>query len=412
MHDVASQSRVPRVVLTVQMLRALLYGFGAVVLGEVLAAQGLSTIAVGAIFTAMLAGMAIASLAVGRWADAVGLRRTYAVLLVVLGIAGSAFALSSWLPLLLVAALTGTLSTDANESGPITSIEQALLSGVDPGVRARVFGRYNAVAYAGGSLGALAAGGPVVLRHVLPAAPADQRWLLAFPLVALLCLFVVRRLPASVDVPLQQGQQRGIVRSRHSVRRLALLFASDAFAGGFVVQSFVVFWFARRYGASVELMGLVFFGVGVLQALSSLAAAPLARRIGLLNTMVFTHLPSNLLLAAIPLLPSLPLALAAVLARSALGQMDVPARQAYIAALVDPAERSAAAAYTSSARYAVRPAGPAGAAVLMQDVSLAAPFIAAAAIKVVYDLTLLGMFRGIAIEEGVPVASGANTQHA
>ena len=398
MQDAASQTRVARIVLAAQAMRALLYGFGAVVLGEALATEGLSTIAVGAIFTAMLAGMAVASLAVGRWADAIGQRRTYAALFVVLGIAGTAFALSSWLPLLLLAALTGTLSTDANESGPITSIEQALLSGVEPGLRARVFGRYNAVAYAGGSFGALAAGGPVVLRHVLPSVPAGQRWLLAFPFVALICLLVIRRLPATVDVPLQYGERGGIVRSRRSVRRLALLFATDAFAGGFVVQSFVVFWFARRYGATVELMGLVFFAVGLLQALSSLAAAPLARRIGLLNTMVFTHLPSNLLLAAIPLMPSLPLALTALLARSALGQMDVPARQAYIAALVDPSERGAAAAYTNSARYAVRPVGPAGAAALMQDVSLAAPFVAAAAIKVVYDLTLLLLFRGTPIE--------------
>lgn len=408
MSSVVAQTRVARVVLTVQTLRALLYGFGAVLLGEVLAAQGLSTIAVGAIFTTMLLGMALGSLLVGRWAEAIGVGRVYTTLFVVLGIAGAAFALSSWLPLLIVAALTGTLSTDANESGPITSIEQTLLGAVDPRVRARIFGRYNAVAYAGGSVGALAAGGPSALRHLVPSLPADQRWLLAFPIVALICCVVIRALPSSAD-SMRRGGGRGIVRSRRNVQRLALLFATDAFAGGFVVQSFIVFWFSRRFGASVELMGVVFFGVGVLQALSSLAAAPLARRIGLLNTMVFTHLPSNVLLVAIPLMPSLPLAIAALLARSALGQMDVPARQAYIAALVDPAERSAAAGYTNSARNAVRPVGPAGAAALMQGVAPAAPFALAAAIKIVYDLSLLALFRKVPIDEGhVTSEVGAN----
>jgi predicted MFS family arabinose efflux permease len=288
------------------------------------------------------------------------------------------------------------LSTDPNESGPITTLEQAMLSGIPAAIRVRVFGRYNAVAYLAGSFGALAAGGPSIVRRVVPALPADQRWLLFFPLLALVCAAHTRRLPARFDLKREQ-HVRGLQRSRRQVRRLSFLFGLDAFGGGFVVQSFMVYWFHQRFAASVGLMGLVFFVVGLLQAGSSLAATAVSRRIGLLNTMVFTHLPSNLLLMAVALVPTLPLAIAALLARSVLSQMDVPARQGYIAAMVDPEERIAAAAYTNTARYAVRPLGPLIAGSLMQGL-LAAPFIAAGGIKVVYDLILFATFRRTEVE--------------
>jgi predicted MFS family arabinose efflux permease len=399
---VTTSAPAARTLICIQALRALLYGYSAVLLGEIFAREGLSVAEVGLIFTAMLVGMALSSLAVGRWAHRVGYLRLYRGLFVVLGLAGTAFALSEWPPLLIVAALTGTLSTDANESGPITSLEQAMLSGVAPHARARVFGYYNAAAYLAGAVGALAAGGPTALRHIFAGVPGDQRWLLAYPVIALACLWLSIRLPADVEPPLQQPPSRGLVRSRTTVQRLAALFAVDAFAGGLVVQSFIVFWFQRRFGASIGLMGVVFFGVGLLQGASSLAAPALARRIGLLNTMVFTHLPSNVLLASVALMPSLPLAITVLLARSVLSQMDVPARQAYLAALVDPEERIAAAAYTNSARYAGRPLGPVGAGALMQEAAIQAPFLAAGAIKVVYDIALFFMFRRVVTDEGRP----------
>jgi len=385
------------VVISVQALRAFVYGFGAVILGSALAAEGLGDAAVGAIFTAMLAGMALTSSAIGRWGHGVDRRLLYRLLLGTMGIAGAVFALTSSLPLLLLAAATGTLSTDANESGPITSIEQAILGGAAPGERARIFGRYNAAAYLAGSLGALAAGGPAAFRHVLPRLPADQRFLLLFPLIAAACVAVAGRLPAAVPPgpPPDRRRAGALGRSRGSVRRLAALFALDAFGGGMVVSSFLVFWFHRRYGAPADLMGAVLFGTGLLQAGSSLLAGWLAPRLGLVRTMVFTHLPSNLLLAAVPLMPSLGWAITALLARSALSQMDVPARQAFIAAIVEPPERTAAAAYTNAARYLGRPAGPAVAGALMQRTVIAAPFLAAAAIKVGYDLLVYARFRGL-----------------
>jgi predicted MFS family arabinose efflux permease len=275
-----------------------------------------------------------------------------------------------------------------------------MLSGVPAHRRARIFGRYNATAYLAGSLGALAAGGPTALRHLIPAIPGDQRWLLAYPVVGLVCLLLTFQLSPDVESGVRQSRRTGMVHSRGKVQRLAALFAVDAFGGGLVVQSFVVFWFQRRFGASIELMGVVFFAAGLLQAASSLAAPVLARHIGLLNTMVFTHLPSNVLLASVALMPSLPLAIAALLGRSVLSQMDVPARQAYIAALVDPEERLAAAAYTNSARYAARPLGPVGAGTLMQETAIAAPFLAAGAVKVLYDIALFVMFRRVVVDDG------------
>ncbi len=384
-----------RLIFSVQAVRAFLYGFSSILIGASLAESGLDETSVGIVFTAMLLGMAISSLAIGRWGEAIGRRRVYLVLLVVMGVAGTVFALTGSVPFLVLAALTGTLSTDPNESGPITSVEQAMLASTPATERSRVYGRYNAVAYLAGAAGALVAGGPAALRELLPALPPDQRWLLVMPLGAVGCAILASRLSSAVEVDAAVAPaERGLRRSRSTVQRLAALFSLDAFAGGFIVQSFIVFWFGRQFGADAALMGLVFFGVGLLQAASSVIAGWLGARIGLLNTMVFSHLPSNVLLALIPLAPSLLVAIALLLARSMLSQMDVPARQAYVAALVDPAERTAAAAYTNAARHVVRPAGPALASVSMA-MSAGLPFLVAGGLKVVYDVALYFAFRRV-----------------
>jgi MFS family permease len=388
-----------RLIFSIQAVRAFLYGFSSIIIGASLAATGLDTATVGAVFSAMLIGMAISSLAVGRWGEALGRRRAYLGLLVVLGVAGTVFAVTGFVPFLVLAALTGTLSTDPNESGPITTVEQAMLASQPAAERSRVYGRYNAVAYLAGAVGALAAGGPSAMRDLLPGLPPDQRWLLLMPIGAAACAVLAMRLSPRVEVEADlPAGARGLQRSRGVVRRLAALFSLDAFAGGFIVQTFIVFWFGRQFGADAELMGLVFFGVGLLQAASSVAAGWLGARIGLLNTMVFTHLPSNVLLAIIPLAPSLLVAVLFLLARSALSQMDVPARQAYLAALVDPAERTAAAGYTNAARHLVRPAGPALASASMA-MAAGLPFLVAGGLKVVYDLALYFTFRRVPLED-------------
>jgi len=381
-----------RSVFVVQGLRAFGYGFSSVLLGSALATSGFSAVQVGAIFSTMLAGMAVASLLVARHANRLGWRRTYVAILAVMAVAAAVFAVTDWFPLLLLAAFSGTLSTDPNESGPITTLEQTMMGNAPSAIRARVFGQYNAVAYLTGSLGALFASVPAALRHRWPSIPSDQRWLLTQSALAILAVLVAVRLSAAVEVPTEQQTHGRLVRSRSSVRQLTALFAGDAFAGGFVVQAFLVLWLSRRYGATPQVMGIVFFIAGLLQAASSAAAGRIGERIGLVNTMVFTHLPSNLLLAAIPFSPTLPIAVTLLLARSALSQMDVPARQAYVITIVDPSERATAAAHTNIARYAVRPVAPLIATILAQ-LWVGLPFVVAGGLRIAYDLTLYTLFR-------------------
>lgn len=391
-----------RKILGVQAIRAALYGFGTVVLGTALAEGGLSDARVGLVFTAMLAGMALATVGVGVFAERVGRRRLYAILLVAFGIVGTAFALTDSFLVLVAFALTGMMSTDANESGPITSLEQAMIGQAPAESRVHVFGRYNAVAYLAGALGALAAGGPAFLRDAWSGAPNDQRWLLLFPVGAAVCFVTARTLSPAVEAAGASHVQRSLERSRTTVFKLSSLFALDAFAGGFVVTTFIVFWFERKFGASAQIMSLVVFAGGLLQAGSSIVAARVGARFGLLNTMVFTHFPSNILLLLVPLMPSLGAAIAMLLARFALSQMDVPTRQAYIAAMVDPEERTAAAAFTNTSRYVARPFGPAIGAVLMQNAALGAPFVVAGALKCVYDLALWRVFKRAPLPDGGP----------
>jgi len=410
---VAAAASPVRAILAAQAVRALGYGFGSVLLGVTLQARGWSPAQVGLLFTFMVAGVAIMSAVGGTFADRIGRRRFYAALFLTLSVAGAVFAMTDRFWILALAALTGTLSTDVVESGPFSALEQAMLpTGLDRRGQARIFGLYNATATVLGSFGALLAGGPSLLRHLWPTIPADQRFFLLFVPIGVAGALLARSLPAAVEVARSLGGNRQpLRRSRQTVLGLASLFAVDALAGGFVVQSFIAYWFRLRFGLSLEVLGLLFFCIGFLQAGSFLLAVRLAGRIGLLNTMVFTHLPSNLLLAAIPLAPTLPLAVALLFARFALSQMDVPTRQAYIVTLVDPDERTAAAAYTGTARYVMRPLGPTLAG-LSQQLWLGLPFLLAGGIKVAYDLTLWSWFRRVPLPQtGGQPPSGSSRCH-
>jgi MFS family permease len=388
-----------RRILAVQALRAFVYGLGSVLIGVALERRGLSGVEVGLVLAALLAGAALVTVAIARYGDRLGRRRTYVALVIAMGIAGTVFALTGSVPALVLAALTGTVSTDVVESGPFTSLEQAMLPHAAEGRNpTRLFGTYNTIATLAGSLGALAAGGPTLTGT------GSERWLLAYPLVAGLALVLTAGLSAGIE----DGQEvapepRPLHRSRPIVLRLSALFALDSFAGGFVVQTFIAYWFAREFGTPAETLGLVFFAVGILQAGSFQAAVRLAERVGLLNTMVLTHLPSNVLLAAIPFAPSEEAAIALLLARFALSQMDVPTRQAYVVAVVDESERTAAAAYTNTARYLTRPAAPLIAGPLI-PIALGVPFVLAGTLKVVYDLGLYALFRNVRLTAPKPAA--------
>ena len=376
-----------RRILALQALRAFAYGLGSVLIGVTLARRGLSGFEVGLVLAALLAGVALTSLAIARTADRVGRRRWYAALFLLMGLAGAAFALTDETWLLVLAALSGTVSTEVVESGPFTSLEQAMLpsavgGGGDP---TRLFGTYNTVATLAGSAGALAAA-------LVPALGVEpQRLLLVYVAVGVVGAFVARGLSDSLEAT-RRSAVAPLDRSRGIVRRLSALFALDSFGGGFVTQAFIAYWFTETFGTSLEVLGVVFFVLGLLQSVSFQVATRLAARFGLVNTMVFTHLPSNVLLAAIPFAPTEAAAFALLLARALLSQMDVPTRQAYVVGVVDPEERAAAAAYTNTARYVTRPLGPLVAAPILQ-LSLGAPFVVAGVLKTVYDLTLYRAFR-------------------
>jgi predicted MFS family arabinose efflux permease len=364
-----------------------------VLIGVTLADRGLSNAAVGVVLASLLAGSALVSVLLARHGDRVGRRRCYRLLLVAMALAGTVFALTGWLPALIIAGLTGTVSTDVVESGPFTSLEQAMLPHAagdhDP---TRLFGSYNTVATLAGSLGALFA--------LLGTSP---KWLLAYPLAAVTGLLASARLSPAVELghELEEEPLPPLHRSRGIVVRLSALFALDSFGGGFVPQTFIAYLFVRKYDASSQTLAIVFFAIGILQALSFQAAVRVAGRIGLLRTMVFTHLPSNLFLIAVAFAPNLASAITLLLARFTLSQMDVPTRQAYVVAVVDPSERTAAAAYTNTARYLTRPIAPLLAGATLRA-ALGAPFFIAGTLKSAYDLGLYVLFRDVTLETEHP----------
>lgn len=375
-----------RRIVAAQAARAAAYGLGSVLIGVTLARRGLSGAQTGVVLAGLLAGIALVSVLIARYGDRVGRRRCYRLLFVGMAVAGTAFALTDWLPALILAALTGTVSTDVVESGPFTSLEQAMLpqaaGGRDP---TRLFGTYNAVATLAGSAGALIA-----------LAGSSAHWLLAYPVAAAAGLLVTSGLSPAVEPAREpkRARRKPLHRSRPIVLRLSALFALDSLGGGFVPQTFIAYLFVRKYGASPHTLAIVFFGIGILQAVSFWCAVRLAARFGLLRTMVFSHLPSNLLLAAVAFAPNLWSAIALLLGRSLLSQMDVPTRQAFVVAVVDPSERTAAAAYTNTARYITRPISPLLAGITLGG-ALGAPFVIAGTLKSLYDIGLYVIFRRV-----------------
>jgi MFS family permease len=383
-------SRDARLLIAGQAVRAAGYGFTAVLLGAVLAARGYTTLQVGVVLTTLIAGAAVASLAVGSFADRIGRRRSYGLFFVGIGAAGLIVAVGVPFWLLLIVAITGTLSTDVIDNGPATTLEQSMLAAEDAGT-ATVYGRYNMIGSAAGALGALAVTLPGLGRngHVTP----SGWWFGVLVPVGLAGVLIASRLSGAAEARAgaQDRPDRPVVArlgpSRQVVHRLAALFAVDAGGSGLVTTGFLSYYFASRYHASVVELGWLFFAVSIVQAGSVALAPRLARRYGLVATMVGTHLPSNVLLAAVAFAPTFPAAAGLLLARTTLSQMDVPTRQALVMSVVRPEERTAASAITNAARYTVRPVGPliAGA---VQQLALGAPLVIAGAVKGAYDVTL------------------------
>jgi len=377
-----------RRIIAAQGLRAAGYGCTSVLLGGLLAARYYSPLTTGLVLACVVAGTAWGSLVLGRVADRVGRRRWYAAIYLGVALAGLIMAFGPPLWLIVVLALAGVLSTDVVDNGPATTLEQVMLAGEDAAAAgrsgARVYGTYNAIASVAGALGALTAGIP----DRLGAAATDTRpFALLIPL-GLMGFALAQRLSPRVEAPARaETAPHGLGANRTKVRQLAALFAVDAGGGGLVTTSFLAYYLSIRYDASTAELGVLFFSTSLLQAGSVWLTPRLADMIGLIPTMVFTHLPSNLLLASIAFAPTLPVAVVLILARTALSQMDVPTRQALVMSVVAPEQRTAAAAVTNAARYTVRPAGPLIGGAL-QSVALGLPLVVAGAVKGGYDLAL------------------------
>ncbi|MFI5165219.1 MAG: MFS transporter [Thermoanaerobaculales bacterium] len=386
-----------------QAVRLFAYSFLSVVLVLYLAAAGLSAGAIGVLLTLTLVGDTLVSLYLTTSADRFGRRRTLLVGAALMVAAGAVFALTKNFAVLLIAATIGVISPSGNEVGPFIAIDQAAMSQtVAEKARTRVFAWYRLAGALATALGSLAGGGlSGVLQHRGATAFASYRAVvLGYAALGVVLALLLARLSLAVEVAISPNSHRlggfGLHRSRRVVFSLAGLFALDAFGGGLIVQSLVAYWFHLRFGAEPAMLGGIFFGANLFAGASALVAARIADRIGLINTMVFTHIPSNVLLILVPLMPTLPLAIAVLLLRFSISQMDVPARQSYTMAVVEPDERSAAAGITGVARTTGAALAPAIAVPLFASPALMGmPFILAGGLKIVYDLLLWVRFRSV-----------------
>jgi MFS family permease len=384
-----------RVLVAGRALRAFVDGCVAVLLPAYLLALGLDAWAVGVLATATLLGSALATLAVGAWGHRFAQRALLAGAALLMIATGLAFAsLSQFWPLLLVA-FVGTLNPSAGDVSVFLPLEHAQLAHAASGdARTALFARYSLLASLAASFGALAAAAPAWLARTAGVDPLDSMRLMfvAYAAVGLAILSLYRRLP---EPHAESGAAKSpLGAARANVVKLALLFSVDAFAGGLIVNSLLSLWLMQRFDLSLAGAGVFFFWAGLLTATSQLAAPWVARRIGLLNTMVFTHLPANLCLIAAALAPTLPLALALLFMRSALSQMDVPTRTAYVMSVVTPPERGAAASVTAVPRSLASALSPSIGGALLAAGWFAAPLVACGLLKIAYDLTLWAACRG------------------
>ncbi len=363
-------------------LRAFGFGFAAVLIGIHLEKRGLSAGLIGLTLGVGLAAASLSGLASAGLASRMGRRQTLAVSGILMTLTGLDLALASNAALLVAAGLTGMLGAASVDLGPFASVEQAVLAEmVPPTGRNVAFARYSLTGglfNAAGGLAASLATGPAWTRTFFLLYAAIGLATAALP------LFLSNRVEGPAATP--------AFGSFRPLAGLAALFALDSLGGGLVANAVIAYWLHVRFGAGAALLGPVFAAVAVLQALSYEASGRLSSRFGLVNTMVFTHLPSNLLLLLVPFSPNLPVAIGLLLARFSLSQMDVPARQAYVVSIVPPAERAGAVAMTGAVRGIAQSFGPALAGLAIGAAAFGLPFFAAGALKVIYDVGLYGAF--------------------
>jgi MFS family permease len=394
------QSATPdaRLLLSTRALRGLADGAVSVLLPGYLTAIGFSPLRVGAIVFGTLLGSAALTLWVGLATDRLGRRRVLLAACALMLLTGIGFvATASFWPLFVVA-VVGTLNPSAGDVSLFLPVEQAALAeAADPRDLTAMFALYNVAGAMAGAFGALASGIPAILatRHGWALAPALRSGFVAYSILAVTAFWFYRRLSPDVEVERQPVRRAPLEKSRAIVIRLSALFSIDAFGGGFVIQSLLALWLFRRFNLSVQVAGAFFFVAGLLGSFSQFVSAALAARFGRINTMVFSHLPSNAMLVLAALMPTPALAMGFLLLRSSTSQMDVPARQSYVMAVVPPEERAAAATVTNVPRSLASAFAPLPAGAMLNASTFGWPLICAGVLKTIYDILLLIQFRAV-----------------
>jgi MFS family permease len=394
-----------RLIIAARIVRAFAYGFLSIVLAIYLKLIGLNDLVIGLTLTATLINSVLFTLLASFYADRIGRRKMLIIYAVLMSISGAIFVATDNYVVLIIAALIGTINVTGSETGAFLSIEQALMpqTVTDTKKRNTMFALYNMAGTFAMAAGTLLSGLPSILQQQYEISQVDSIKSIfvlysGFGIALIAIYFFLSRkveLSSSLDTakPLSQTLSR---KSSKIVGRLSGLFAVDSFAGGFVIQSIVSFWFFSKFDMELTTLSYIFSFAGVLTAFSFLAAAKIADKIGLVNTMVFTHIPSNVLLILVGFAPTLPLAIAFYLGRMALSQMDVPTRQSYIVAVVSEEERTAAAAITNISRNISQAISPSLTGSVLQLLPfLSAPFVLGGMLKIAYDLALYFKFRNI-----------------
>jgi MFS family permease len=398
-----------KLLLAARILRTFAYGFLSIILAIYLKLIGFNDLYIGIILTVTLLNSVIFTLLASFYADRIGRRKVLIVYSAFMSISGLVFFVTSNYMALIISAFVGTINVTGTETGAFLSIEQAILPQTinDPKKRNTVYALYNMAGTFAMSAGILAAGLPQVFtqQYDWNQIESIKPLFVLYSIIGLAVIGIYFLISNRVELNRNNSNNKTINTftpfkqtlspySKEIVGKLSGLFAIDSFAGGFVIQSIVSFWFFTKFGVELTTLSLIFSIAGVLTAFSFLVAARLADKVGLINTMVFTHIPSNILLILVAFAPTLPLAIALYLARMALSQMDVPTRQSYIAAVVQEDERTAAAGITNISRNIAQSVSPSLAGYILQSLSfLSAPFVLGGVLKIVYDIALYLNFK-------------------
>jgi len=404
-----------KLLLAAKIVRAFAYGFLSVILAIYLKLIGFDELLIGLILTTTLLNSVIFTLIASFYADKIGRRKFLLIYAALMSISGLIFAISENYIALIIAAFIGTINITGAETGAFLTIEQAILPQTLKNIKKRntIFAIYNMAGTLAMAAGVLLSGLPTILQQqlqyfdiMLNQIGSIKLLFVLYSLLGIALIGIYLLLSQKIEVQKDKGEDRNdsnlltkrsflSPQSKDIVLRLSGLFAIDSFAGGFVIQGIVSFWFFTRFGADLTTLSYIFSIAGALTAFSYIAAAKIADKIGLINTMVFTHIPANVLIIGVAFAPTLPIAVVLYLLRMALSQMDVPTRQSYIVAVVREEERTSAAGITNVSRNVTQAISPSLTGILIHSLSLSAPFVIGGVLKIAYDIALFLNFRNI-----------------